>query len=268
MKLEPKRDRLFHYTQNLASIGRWTFSTSEMREALNLSETASLFALTRAREKGFIATPYRGFHAIVPPDYRSIGCLPAEEFIPHLMKFLGDTYYASLLTAAEYHGAAHQRPQLFQVISQIKHRTIQSGGVRVGFYKSKYVDLFPTEIKNTPRSQIKISTPEATAFDLIVFYRVSGGLSHVSTVLSELAEAMKPGKLVDICNLMSEIQPAQRLGYILDLIGFERLTGKLHVAVKKRARDYAKLHPRLDKAGAEKNQKWKIFVNTNIEVDI
>jgi hypothetical protein len=32
------------------------------------------------------------------------------------MDHLGEVYYTGLLSAAEFHGAAHHRPQLFQVV--------------------------------------------------------------------------------------------------------------------------------------------------------
>jgi len=47
-----------------------------------------------------------------------MGCLPANQFIPLLMDYLKEPYYAGMLTAAEHYGAAHQRPQAFQVLLQ------------------------------------------------------------------------------------------------------------------------------------------------------
>ena len=54
-------------------------------------------------KKREIAMPYQGFYVIVPPGYRSLGCRPAEQFIPDLMNYLGEYYYVGLLSAAEYH---------------------------------------------------------------------------------------------------------------------------------------------------------------------
>src|SRR5204862_425249 len=81
---------------------------------LGTSLAAVQAALRRLKRRGEIADPYRGFHVIVPPEYRRLGCLPAEQFVPQLMRVLGETYYVALLSAAELHGAAHQRPQAFQ----------------------------------------------------------------------------------------------------------------------------------------------------------
>ncbi len=70
---------------------------------------------------------------MVPPEYQQLGCLPADQFVPDLMAHLGEPYYAALLTAAAYHGAAHQRPQTFEVMVPRARRAIECGRVRVEF---------------------------------------------------------------------------------------------------------------------------------------
>ncbi len=51
---------------------------------------------TLLRHKGFIADPIRGFQLILPPEYRALGCMPAEYFIDGLMCFLHAPYYVGL----------------------------------------------------------------------------------------------------------------------------------------------------------------------------
>lgn len=74
---------------------------------------------------------------VPPPEFRSLGSLPADQFVPELMKRLELPYYAGLLTAAEYGAAAHQRPQEFQVFLEQKRRPIIYGMVRVRFIVRK-----------------------------------------------------------------------------------------------------------------------------------
>src|SRR5690606_11367628 len=102
------------YVDGLAQSGRYFFSAADARAALGVSPAAAKMALHRLSRLGLIASPARGYYVVVPPEYRALGCLPAEHFIPSLMERLGLRYYAGLLTAAQYHGAAHQRPQEFQ----------------------------------------------------------------------------------------------------------------------------------------------------------
>lgn len=38
--------------------------------------------------------PFRGCYVILTPEYRQLGCLPANQFIPALMEHLEEHYYA------------------------------------------------------------------------------------------------------------------------------------------------------------------------------
>ncbi len=98
------------HVDQLAANGRYCFTTSEMRSALGVSAAATRQALSRLERKREIASPARGFYVILPPEYRRLGCLPADQFVPALMEHLKQEYYAALLSAAQYHGAAHHRP--------------------------------------------------------------------------------------------------------------------------------------------------------------
>src|SRR6266508_2712401 len=104
------------YLDNLAAAGRHHFSSVEVRMALGVSADAVKLALNRLSKQKLIASPSRGFWVIVPPEYRSLGCPPADQFIPALMTRLKLPYYVGLLSAAQYYGAAHQRPQAFSVV--------------------------------------------------------------------------------------------------------------------------------------------------------
>ena len=154
-------------------------------------------ALNRLARQNMIAQPARGFYVIVPPEYRSLECLPADQFVPELMQRLVQPYYAGLLSAAQYHGAAHHRPQEFQVLLDKARRPIHCGRVRVTFIVRKRLENVPVQIFNTPRGMIRVSTPEATAVDLVGYCRHVGGLEQVATILSELAEQIDPQKTGD-----------------------------------------------------------------------
>ena len=76
----------------------------------------------------------------------------------------------------------------------------------------------PASTINTPRGKLRLSSPETTAFDLVGYPRHAGGLDNVATVLAELAERIDSVELARIAEL-SPLPWAQRLGYLLDLVG-------------------------------------------------
>jgi predicted transcriptional regulator of viral defense system len=164
----PRQPNIRDFVSGLAAGGRYFFATREAQFALGVSPAAAKLALNRMAKQ-------RGFYVIVPPEYHSLGCLPADQFIPALMKSLGQTYYAGLLSAAQYHGAAHHRPQEFQVFLAKNRRPIQCGRVRVAFIARKHIADVAVQSFNTPRGTILVSTPEATAIDLV-------GYQHHATI--------------------------------------------------------------------------------------
>lgn len=139
------------YILNLAARGRYNFTSSEIRQALGISAAAARQSLSRLAAKGDIASPARGFYVIVPPEYRQLGCLPADQFVPALMEHRKVRYYVGLLSAAQYHGAAHHRPQEFQVVLNGNRPAIACGTVKVVFVSRRNLASVPVESFNNPR---------------------------------------------------------------------------------------------------------------------
>jgi len=255
------------FISGLTANGRYSFTTEEAIKALDASPVAARAALRRLRQKGELAMPYKGFYVIVPPEFRNIGCLPASHFIPDLMNHLGEKYYAGLLTAAEYHGAAHQRPQVFQVIAAKNKPQIICGKVRVEFIARKNMEKIPTLDFKTPRGYLKISTSAATAFDLVGYPHHAAGLDNVATILSELAEKLDGDELRRIAEL-SPIAWTQRLGYLLELVGAQDKTETLAEYIAQKKPVVVPLVRSLPCRGIGSLKRWRMIVNTKVEAEV
>ncbi|GAB7024797.1 type IV toxin-antitoxin system AbiEi family antitoxin [Geotalea toluenoxydans] len=250
-----------------AAKGRYCFSFNEIAEKLDASPVAIKSALNRLKKKGELAVPYQEFYVILPPEHRVRGCLPPQQFIPHLMHHLGEVYYTGLLSAAEFHGAAHHRPQVFQVVVAKARRPIECGQIRVEFIFRKNAAVIPTEPRNTTAGIIQISTPEATALDLIGYVRHCAGLDNVATVLAELVEKIDIRQLAEVAAL-SPVAWAQRLGYILELLGENDKANVLADSLQGLHFMPTPLVPGCDIKGAKKNSRWQVFINSEVEPDI
>jgi len=251
---------------DLAARGRYHFTSSELRSALGVSEAAVRQALRRLAAKGEIASPARGFYVIVPPEYRRLGCLPADQFVPALMERRSIRYYVGLLSAAQYHGAAHHRPQEFQVVLKRNRPAIACGSVKVVFVSRKNLVAVPVERFNNPRGTITVSSVEATVVDLVGYMHRAGGVDRVAGVLSELGDAIDPGRLVEASKSASVLW-AQRLGYLLEYVGAGDKAVLLKENVAQRARNFTKLLPGNDAAGAPRSKDWRLFANARIEIE-
>lgn len=254
------------YIQDLAANGRYHFTSAETFEAIDGTLAAVRAQLRRLKRQGLIAEPVRGFDVVVPPEYRRLGCLPAEQFIDQLMGHWGEPYYVALLSAAERHGAAHQRPQACQVMVRKNRAPLACGQVRVEFVARGDLENLPVTRVNTPRGVLLYATPEVTALELVGYPNHAGGLSNVATVLVELAEVLDAGKLLDAARL-SPVSWSQRLGYLLELVGQGELAGGLAPFVAEHARSFTPLRRAASTAGAHRMPSWKLIVNAEVEPD-
>jgi predicted transcriptional regulator of viral defense system len=262
---ESKHLNAREYVSGLAASGRYHFASREAQVALGVSAAAAKLALNRLAKQKLIASPARGFYVILPPEYQSLGCLPADQFIPALMRRLKLSYYTGLLSAAQYHGAAHQRPQEFQVFLASNRRPIHCGAVRVVFIARKRLKDVPVQPFNTPRGAVLVSTAEATALDLVGYAGHAGGLNQVATVLSELAERLDPEKLATVAQT-APIAWAQRLGFLLEHLGFAAQVPALKEYVRQHAKQSTLLLPQARRQRGHRNKGWKLYVNAKTDV--
>jgi len=261
------RISLEKYIEELASRGQHHFTTGDAVKALRSTPIAVRASLRRSRQKGRITAQLRGFHLIVPSEYRSLGCLPGEQFVPQLMDHLGQPYYAGLLSAAQFHGAAHQKPQEFQVVVRTNRPEIRCGKVRVRFVARRNVAVVTTEVVNTARGTLRVSSPEATAFDLVGYPDRCGGISNVATVLGELAERLRPDRLLQE-SVHSPLPWLQRLGFLLERVGAVELWEALSARVREEADAYVPLRVGRAVSAVSRDSRWKILINENVESDL
>jgi predicted transcriptional regulator of viral defense system len=267
MKSELFRLHAREYVSDLAAAGRYHFVSSDACKALDVSAAATKLALNRLAKQKMVAQPARGFYVIVPPEYRTLACLPPDQFIPALMQKLDQPYYVGLLSAAQYHGAAHHPPQEFQVLLEKSHRPIHCGRVRVTFIVRKHLRSVPVQTFNTSRGTILVSIPEATAIDLIGYIHHVGGLDQAATILCELVEQIDPQKLVNVAQT-APITWVQRLGYLIELVGASKKVSLLRDYVEKKARQTVPLLPSVSHEHSPRDAEWKLFVNAKVDPDI
>ena len=76
------------------------------------------------------------------------------------MVALRQPYYVALLSAAALHGASHQQPQMFQVMTNKPMRPIRAGRTELHFYTTQHLGIATTAEVKTPTGAIRVSTPE------------------------------------------------------------------------------------------------------------
>lgn len=266
------RDYLLDWTENLQAMGRYSFTFEEacrqFPENSGSAITQSLYGLVT---RGKILSVFKGFYIIITPEYSVKGIIPPTMFIDALMKYAGKNYYVGLLSAAVYHGAAHQRPQEYFVVHDLPAiRPTEKRGIRINYIGRIAINQVLLEKQKTEAGYIQVSSPELTAVDMLQYAKYIGGVNRAATVISELCEKIRPAKISP--ELINGTQAAvlQRLGFIIEnVVGNQRLGDEIYRKIKK---VIPKFRPRLLKAsgtatGFETDPKWKIIINTEIEID-
>ncbi len=255
------------FANSVRANGRYTFSLDEAKELLGLTDKAVNQTLFRLKKKNRIAQIRKSFYAIIPPEYSKQGMLPPYLFIDDLMKWLGKRYYVGLYSAAALHGAAHQQPMEYYVITEKPAlRNIRSSKIKINFnVKKEWLDENIIQ-KKTDAGYLAVSTPELTALDLFTYGNL--GLNRTVTILEELVEEMKPSVLIKTAKSFPFTSTLQRLGYILD----KEIENEKMAEVLKKIISTRKLYPvpllKSVNSVGELDHQWKIIKNTQIESDL
>lgn len=251
----------------LLAEGVSTFDAAEAARRTGLAAGRVHGALKRLVDAGQIFSPARGLYVVIPPEYRSWGAVPASWFVHPMMAHLGRGYYVALLSAAEMLGAAHQHPQVFQVVVDKYLPDRAFGRVRMQFVVNKRAAELATTRVNSPTDTLRVSTPEVTSLDMASRPNDSGGLSNVATVVIELFEDREIAEqgLIDATRFYPSAS-IRRAGYLLETFADGRLDA-LHAVADPLAHEPAPLQAGGVRRGRV-DERWNLRINTEIEPDL
>ncbi len=263
------------YLLELQSGGRISFTAEEASAALGIKHSAFQASSARLQRKRLLFNPRHGFYVIVPPQYLTWEAPPPSWYIDDLMRHEGRTYYVGLLKAAELHGATHHAVMEFQVVTDKQLSKIRAGRSFIVFYFRKTMSavLDGLESHKTDTGSMKISSAELTALDLLRYLHVVGGIDSVATILKDLGSRLNANKLATLA-VHFERTAIQRLGYLLDRLGYSALTEALrNVSFSKPPVPWVQLEPldrkqpKPDEPPLERNERWRVVVRRYPEID-
>jgi len=266
-KDQPK-ESLAVWVDSRQMLGFYTFTRDEAFAALKLSRMAFDRAASRLAVKKRLVRIHHGFYAIIPLEHRATGVLPPDWFINDLMKYMKRPFYVGVLSAAAYHGASHQKIQAYHVVTDRSMRDIRCRGVVIRFFRKTNIAVTPLEQMKGYVGYLPVSTPEATALDVVRYYRRAGGLGRVMTVLQELHETIDSRRLIQATKMDNCLSCAQRLGWLLEQTEFAGKAAKFHDWMAKQAPLPVRLNPSLPIKGSKRDKRWNVWLNTDVEGDL
>ncbi|MEA1787739.1 type IV toxin-antitoxin system AbiEi family antitoxin [Arenibacter sp. GZD96] len=260
------------WLDNLLAKGAYGFSKDVLQSEIpNYSDIAIKRALSRLSTKGKIISLYKGYYLLIPPQYLSKGILPPPLYLDAFMKYLQRPYYVALLNAAAFHGASHQQPQEYFVITGFPVlRSTLKKGLKVNYISVKEIPDPLIEKRKTEAGYLNISNAALTACDLVQFEKRIGGLNRAATVLNELTEVIKPSDFSETLLQHTPATALQRLGYLLENVCFnQELADTLYESMERGKLKFFRIPLKTAKEtiGYSSENRWKVIVNTEIEID-
>lgn len=257
------------FVDSLQAAGRYSFSYNEIEQYFNLGYESLRKSLNRLAKKKRIVLVRDKFYVIVPAEYSAMGILPAQLFIDDFMKFMNKPYYIALQSAAALHGAAHQQPQVFQVMT-IKPtcRPVAVKGLKIQFYYKSDLPEQGISKQKSDTGYIHVSDAALTMVDLVLFEKRVGGLVRVAEILEDLTESITPDQFRDVLSNNLPVASLQRLGFLLDrILGNESLSFIIESTLKDRKLFRVPLESSMNKSGKPVDSKWKVIINSDLEAE-
>jgi hypothetical protein len=150
-------------------------------------------------------------------------------------------------------------------------RTTNKKGIKINYISTR--QLPPDSLiekRKTETGYINVSKPMLTALDLVTYEKKIGGLTRASTVINELLETVNQKDIRHELVSYARITSLQRLGFILDeIVDRNDLAEKIYTQCKKAGLDFYMIPLKAsgDKKKSIVNDKWKLIINTEIELD-
>ncbi len=205
------------------ALGRVAFSLADLVKESGLSAIAAKRQVSRLAGKVVRISPRQPFFLIVEPEHRAMGAPPATWWLQDYFNWLGRSYYLALQSAASSFGSNPQALQVTQVMTDRPCRAIKAGRIQVRFFVKRGIERTPTQQLTRASAPLCISTPEATAFDLVRYATSIGGIERAAETVVPLLPVMRARELKRVLEAENESAIAQRLGFVIEARGAKKL---------------------------------------------
>lgn len=227
----PTRGRVARFLDHLQARGDLVVSVDEAAKQNALTRIAAQRQLERTAPRATRLPGRPSAFLIVPPEHRLRGAPPVAAWLDDYLRTQDQRYYVGLLSAAALHGSSNQAVQVTQVLLRQPRRPIAIGKIHLEFYVKSRLELTPlTAIPGLP-APLAVSSPEATALDLIAFSHRLGGIERALDVIKGLKETMTVTGMRSAIGAGVPVTILQRIGYVFEMLRFDSLADLVQSAL-------------------------------------
>ena len=232
--VRPQRGLVAGLLDQSQARGMWVVAVDELARAAGLSDLAARRQLERLTPR-VVRLPGRPSTVLlVSPEHRVRGAPPVANWLDAYFRFRSQPYYVGLLSAAALHGSSQQALQITQVLTTKPMRAIEIGRLHIDFHvKANLASIPLAQLAGMP-APLAVSTAEATAIDLIAFNHCIGGIRRATQVIADMRSAITVSGLKRALAAESQTATKQRLGYVLTVLGLDRMAAEVQKSLPRR----------------------------------
>jgi len=265
----PTRDEVADPVLVIRSIqerSRYFFEPAEFAQLAGVPANSPSVgrALRRLAKRGFIkriAKAPTGW-LIIPAEQAHYGAPPVTWWLDDAMKGREPDYYVALLSAAKHWGSAHYAIQTTQVMVASPRRSMTVGKLKVDFVVKRGLEKTPTTVVSADVAAWKVSTREATLFDLMRHQAHVGGIESIARIVRDFGPFLVGDEITKAANATAQVATAQRLGFLFDRLRMSHAANRLDEWLVGRRMPY---HPLEHGEGQDVpiiDERWHVRYNT------
>ena len=249
------------FLEDRLAEGRVAFAMTELVAETGLSVVAASNQIRRLHGRVRRVTRPQAFFLIVDSKHRTMGAPPLQWWLDEYFRWLGHPYYLALLSAAESHGAAPQAVQVHQVMTDAPRREVAVGRIQVRFFVKRGIEQTPLRQPAGAYAPVRVSTPEATVLDLVGYASRIGGIEQAYDTLIPLLPLIRIGELRRALDAEQSTTSAQRLGYLLERSGADRLADVVQEWLPAKTQWCSLGSGPVDEPRLRRSQRWRILTD-------
>ena len=255
------RGAIAGFVERCLSEGKACFSMADALASTGLSHSAAKQQILRLKQVVRVSGRH-DFFLILSPEDLPMGSPAAVKWLDAYFRWLRQPYYLALLSAAAIHASQPHAVQMVQVMIQGKRRPLEIGRLKLQFYqKTIGIEKVPVIQPSGYPAVVRVSSPEATALDLLRYSERIGGYSRSEETILPMAKLFKVDRLGAALDANDEPALGQRLGFMLEKAGHVKLATAVHRWLSDSVQ-WTFLEPGASSKAGEKIQRWKLIKNT------
>jgi predicted transcriptional regulator of viral defense system len=218
IRLGPNEARLVF---TLERDGRILFTSKDAQAVLATSNKSVYRVLDRLKAKRRIRQVRKGLYLLSPAKSGIEGTW-TEHVFTILTGLLGNDYYVGFWSALGYWGMTEQLPQTTYVTVMKRVRNLTFDNQRIQFVTYPRGRFFDYTQEKVGEAEFNISGREKTIVDSLAHLQYSGGISEVAKAIWTARDEMDTVRMIDDAEKMRILAVNLRLGYLLELLDFDR----------------------------------------------